>query len=282
MCSQSAAVSEALPLTQFFNRGALFLSVILLAIFASNTVVTVQMLDGGLTPAIPILFASLFAMLLQPLLPLNEVAVRVTQRALPAIGLTVVFLIAVGTDYTSKVPKANSVRFAYDDISGESVWLSHSSTSDEWLSQFFDDFSNPKTMPHLTPSSAKLQVAPAPELKVAVPLIRLRSEKTVQENRILELEIESRRAVSCLFLWEDSATLVKEVAIESKSPQSLVRFSADLDKKVWRFLAKDQSIADFKLQFCGGGTTPFSLQLTVAKGETLRLRIVDDAPLACL
>ncbi len=249
----------------------------LLCFFAANTTTTLLILDGGLTPAVPIAFYILFAgLIFNPILK-KDIFSQSMSRVF-FIGGLCLFLYGIGTfSYDEKSPKPNSVIYASDSTSGKSFWVSYSTKTDDWISQFFENFENTQTLPAFFLSGREVHVAPAPHWKIEAPTLQTLSENKGENSRTLEILIQSHRPTSCLVIWEDSGVNIENLTIDGKSPIPLLRFSAELDEKFWRFLTGDHSTTRFKMQFCGLDEKGLRMKLTLPLQQKLLLRITDES-----
>lgn len=247
-----------------------------LLFLGAHTTSTTRMLDGGLTPAIPILFFLMFWLLGRGAFAVISPrwGLRLSKSAL----LAGVAMIPVGlwlADFSEHEPKPTSVFYALDHAEGKAYWISQSSRSDEWVEQYVPKDAKELVLPSLFVHGRAVRATEAPLLDWRAPEIKLVTDQSDEAFRSIELEIRSPRNAACFTIWEESETLVTQVLVNGREPHVFSRFSADFDKKMFRFLSGDQSRTDWRMVFCGLKDEALRLHLTAAPNSKFVLRIVE-------
>jgi len=121
-----------------------------------------------------------------------------------------------------------------------------------------------------------LKHAQAPRVPRGTSAIRPVSESRQGSRRELVLSIEPAGA-RCVSLMQLSGGHVSSVTLNGKAPRPNVRFSPELDKKLWSLVTGQQLPGGFSLSYCGASTEPLRVELTT-EAASLELEIVDEYP----
>lgn len=243
--------------------------------FWSHTTATTRMLDGGPTPAIPLLFFVLFWLLGRGVCPVfaSWAGARLSRAAI-VLGLALLPVGAWLAEFSVREPKPNSITYAVDHGTGQARWLSDAAP-DEWTAQFLGEAWELGPLPSLFVSRREVVAASATWPQWRAPEIKLLVDRGDEKSRTLEVEVHSPREAPCFTLWEDGENVVTGVAINGREPYGFARFSPDFDKKMFRYLSHDRSTADWRMVFCGLGRESLRLELSLATKARVVLRIVE-------
>lgn len=243
--------------------------------FWSHTTATTLMLDGGVTPAIPLIFFVLFGLLARGVFPVfSEGRRRALARAALVLGLALLPTGAWLAEFSVREPMPNTVIYAVDHGEGRARWLSDGAP-DEWTAQFLGSAWERLVLPNLGVSRREVVAAEAPRLPWEPAEIKLLVDRGDETSRTVELEIHSPRQAPCFTIWEDSDNQVTGMAVNGREPFGFARFSPEFDKKMFKFLSGDRSTADWRLVFCGLGSERLRLELSLAKKAPIILRLVE-------
>jgi hypothetical protein len=107
---------------------------------------------------------------------------------------------------------------------------------------------------------------------------RVRRVAELPRGALRELVLSIQPAgARCVSLLQLSGGHVKSVLLNGKAPRPNVRFSPDLDKKLWSFVTGQQLRGGFSLAYCGAGSEPLRVELTT-EATPLELEVVDEYP----
>ena len=200
----------------------------------------------------------LLVLLLGILYPLASLLRR--RWVFPALTLVGGLGLLAAASLTSTVspaqPRANTLFYAEDGISGKAMWLSTDAKLDSWTGPLFGANPRQRKVPELFGDRARQYwVAPAPRQHLVPPVMAVLEDRTEGKARWLTLRIKSQRNAPQLKVYGEGVEVLH----------------ATLDGAVVTEGAqKEWAMAAYNL-----GPEGAELKMTVSAGQPFRLRLID-------
>lgn len=171
--------------------------------------------------------------------PLASLVARPARLAGLAFAAAVVGAVALRIEAARAPapPVGNGVAYALDSEARHARWLSTDARLDDWKRQLLGD----------APERARLLafrldrpplVSDAPLIDIEPPRLELVSDAWGADGlRNLSVRVRSPRAARNLQVWEANGTELSRFQLDGVAPISLVRFSPELDQRLFRLLS---------------------------------------------
>ncbi|HEY6077822.1 MAG TPA: hypothetical protein VIW29_03425, partial [Polyangiaceae bacterium] len=227
-------------LSQLLRRRSPLLRLLLLAPAVLGTTqlcYTLLVVLGGQAVFVAAVYSSfavgLAAAELEPLAQRARSGLRVWLAASALAALTLAIMGRLATSPAT----GSSIAYGFDSRSRRGFWLSSDHRLERFTAQFLGD--SPVHAQSATfAASTPLFQGPAAAFELPAPQLELVSQATTPQGlREVVIRVQSPRGARAILVWEASGASVVAFRYQSQPPLQLVRFSEELDAKLFRLAA---------------------------------------------
>lgn len=260
------------PTTAAARAALLLPSVLLITPVIYTLVIVIGAPGASAAMACVVLILGAFA---APVELLGTRARRVS-GALVALGV----LIALGLRFRVAAdpgpPSGNTIDYALDTQARRAFWMSSDAVLDEFTRRFLGEQPERGRFESFR-ADVPLSAAAAPVVALPAPALDLISDTWLAGTRRVLLRVRSRRAARSLRLWEASGVAFEGHSFDGSPSLALVRFSPELDRKLYRLLSGTHDDGRFGLSLFSARPEGSLLSLTTRHEGPLELRLVDGS-----
>jgi hypothetical protein len=214
----------------------------------------------------------LLVMLLGLLIPHLKLIASPNKWVLPGAMLVigVGFLGAgiFGSDYDSQQPKMDTMMYALNAETGESIWATPDGRPDEWTRRFFQGGQiHPGPLPDFFAANTTRPFASvqAPAVPLAPPSITMLDESAKDGLRSLRLRITSPRQAAVMSIYLDSAADVQSFSVNGRRIEEKSTPASKDPSNHW------------SLRYHAAETDGIELAMEIKTLQRVKLRVVDQS-----
>jgi hypothetical protein len=173
-------------------------------------------------------------------------------------------------------PTGNTINYALESQARRAFWMTADGRKDDFTAQFLG---NDPELGRFEAFRADLPLAAAaaPVVALPAPVLDLISDTWLGGTRRIILRARSRRAARGLKVWETSGVSFDGYSFDGSPPVELVRFSPELDRKLYRLLSGTYDDGRFGVSLFSARPEGSVLSLTTRHEGALELRLFDSS-----
>jgi peptidase M28-like protein len=209
--------------------------------------------------------------------PLAALVPRPQRLAALALALALAGAVVVRVDATATPGPAvgNAVAYALDSEARRARWVSADAEMDDWKRQLLGDTPERVRVPAFL-SEGPLYVQDAPLAPLEPPRLELVSDAWGSDGRrTLSLRARSPRGARNLRVWEANGVQFTSLRFDGAEPIALVRFSPELDRRLFRLLSGMDDGGLWSVSMFAPGPDGALLTLSTTHAGALELRCTD-------
>lgn len=135
-----------------------------------------------------------------------------------AVGLVAFGWTAISAGPSPSHPRADSLVYALDAVTGDAVWASYDDAPDDWTRQVLGADPRRRALPGFFHDDLELMTAPAKALEVSGPKITLTSSEALEDGgRRVTLQIRSARAAPVMEVTVEPEGALRQARVDGES-----------------------------------------------------------------
>jgi hypothetical protein len=247
------------------------------AFFGAGVTLTLIVTVGPTSPTAAPIVGLPFALLAVPALARTSSAER---RRAVVLMLAGAVGVAAAIGFLGKrgggLRHSDSLVYALDADTHDARWLSYGASSDAFVAQRVPDDAPWLSLPAFSPGGVRAaRGAQAASLALHPAEIEVEGDETTGDTRHLTLRVRAGRFARCLRMWDDGGAPIVRARIGDADVHELVRFSHEMDQKLWRLVSGDETPRVWRATVCAVGPDGVELELFSRLGAPVRLRVVE-------